>query len=208
MRERTRHIARIVGTDSATAQRLFAEAVRRWRTTGVRVAGVIEETHGLTGRTCNAGVLRDVLTGERHSIFLEILPPGKICHVDASGAEQAGRSVLAGITDSDVVVLSKFGKLEAGGRGLIGAFEAAAAAGSPSSQRWLKSILRHGTPSRPKQRPSRPAWPPLSAGGRQVLRPIGRAGRNSRTSWSCGTRMTARYSTHCLATALGGRDAH
>lgn len=131
MRERTHHIARIVGTDSATAQRLFAEAVRRWRTIGVRVAGVIEETHGLTGRTCNAGVLRDVLTGERHSIFLEILPPGKICHIDASGAEQAGRSVLAGITDSDVVVLSKFGKLEAGGRGLIGAFEAAAAAGKP-----------------------------------------------------------------------------
>lgn len=39
--------------------------------------------------------------------------------------------MLAGITDSDVVVLSKFGKLEAGGRGLIGAFEAAAAAGKP-----------------------------------------------------------------------------
>ncbi len=131
MLERKRHIARIVGADSATVQRLFGEAVRRWRATDVRVAGVIEETHGLTGRTCNAGVLRDVLTGERHSIFLEILPPGKICHVDASGAEQAGRSVLAGIADSDVVVLSKGGKLEAGGRGLIGAFEAAAAAGKP-----------------------------------------------------------------------------
>lgn len=131
MRERKRHIARIVGTDSATVQRLFAEAVRRWRATGIRVAGVIEETHGLAGRTCNAGVLRDVLTGERHSIFLAILPPGKICHIDASGAEQAGRSVLAGIADSDVVVLSKFGKLEAEGRGLIGAFEAAAAVGKP-----------------------------------------------------------------------------
>lgn len=131
MQDRKRHIARIVGTDSATAQTLFAEAIRGWRTTGVRVAGVIEETHGLAGRTCSAGVLRDVATGERHSIYLEILPPGKICHIDANGAEVATRSVLTDIAESDVVVLSKFGKLEAGGRGLIGAFEAAAAAGKP-----------------------------------------------------------------------------
>lgn len=122
---------RVAGVDSAEAQQLFADAVAHWRTTGVRVAGVIEETHGLEGRVCTAGVLRDVATGERHSIFLDILPPGKVCHIDASGAETAGASVLAGLEDCDVVVLSKFGKLEADGRGLAGAFEAAAAIGKP-----------------------------------------------------------------------------
>lgn len=110
---------------------MFVEAVMRWRAKGVRVAGVIEETHGLSGRVCTAGVLRDVATGERHSIFLDILPPGKICHIDAEGAETAGASVLKGLADCDVVVLSKFGKLEADGRGLAGAFDAAAAAAKP-----------------------------------------------------------------------------
>lgn len=131
MRKGKHHIARVAGTDSATVQRLFTDAVWRWRARGIRVAGVIEDTHGLAGRTCTAGVLRDVVTGRRHSIFLEILPPGKVCHVDANGAAEAAASVLAGIADADVVVLSKFGKLEAGGRGLLGAFEAAVAARKP-----------------------------------------------------------------------------
>ncbi|HRO48596.1 MAG TPA: DUF2478 domain-containing protein [Hyphomicrobium sp.] len=125
------NFARVVDVDSATAQRLFADAVWRWRARGLRVAGVIEETHGLAGRACTAGVLRDVATGERHSIFLDILPQGRVCHIDARGAESAGASVLAGLADCDVVVLSKFGKLEADGRGLAGAFQAAAAAGKP-----------------------------------------------------------------------------
>ena len=131
MTEAKRHVARIAGVDSATAQRLFADAIGRWRAEGVRVAGVLEETHGLAGRACTAGILRDVVTGERHSIYLETLPPDKVCHIDAEGAEQAGASVLAGIAACDVVVLSKFGKLEAQGKGLYPAFAAAAAAGKP-----------------------------------------------------------------------------
>lgn len=141
MAEGKRHIARVTGTDGAAAQRLFADAVWRWRIRGVRVAGVIEETHEVAGRTCNAGVLRDVVTGERHSIYLDIPPPGRVCHIDAKGAGQAGASVLASLAESDVVVLSKFGKLEVGGRGLIGAFVAAAAAGKPILTRVAEKHL-------------------------------------------------------------------
>lgn len=124
-------IARVEGVDSARVQGLFAQAVDRWRDAGERVAGVIEETHGLAGRTCNAGVLRDVTSGERYSIFLEILPPGKACHIDATGAASAGAAVLSNIATCDLVVLSKFGKLEAGHAGLIGAFEAAVSLNKP-----------------------------------------------------------------------------
>jgi len=124
-------IAAVEGTDSATVQRLFSEAIARWRAAGIRVAGLIEETHGLEGRICTAGVLRDIASGEPHSIFLETLPAGKTCHVDAIGAETAGASIVDQIKVCDVVVLSKFGKLESGDGGLMGAFRAAADAGKP-----------------------------------------------------------------------------
>jgi len=124
-------MATVEGTDSATVQRMFAQAIRRWRASGVRVAGLIEERHGLADRTCSAGSLRDIVTGRSYSIYLEILPPNAICHIDAKGAEEAGAAVLDEIATSDLVVLSKFGKLEAGHRGLIGAFEAAIGARKP-----------------------------------------------------------------------------
>lgn len=124
-------IATVEGTDSATVQALFAEAVAIWRAAGADVIGLIEETHGLAGRTCNAGVLRDIVSGERHSIFLEEPPADTSCHIDASGAEAAGAALLERIAACDLVVLSKFGKLEAARGGLIGAFEAAIAAGKP-----------------------------------------------------------------------------
>jgi len=123
--------AAVEGAESAIVQRLFSEAIARWRAAGVRVAGVVEKTHGLEGRTCSAGVLRDIVSGEPHSIFLETPPAGTSCHIDARGAESAGASVLAQIVACDVVVLSKFGKLEAGEGGLIGAFRAALDAGKP-----------------------------------------------------------------------------
>jgi len=124
-------IATVEGTDSATVQRLFCEAIARWRAGGLRVAGVVEETHGLEGRICTAGVLRDIVSGEPHSIFLEAPPAGKTCHVDAKGAETAGAGIAGQINTCDLVVLSKFGKLEAADGGLIGAFRAAAKAGKP-----------------------------------------------------------------------------
>lgn len=127
----TASIAIIEGTDSASAQVLFADAVSRWQARGLRVAGIVEETHGVEGRTCNAGVLRDVTSGRSYSIFLTTQPVDTSCHLDARGAEGACADVLPQIAACDLVVLSKFGKLEAGHEGLFGAFVAAFEAGKP-----------------------------------------------------------------------------
>jgi hypothetical protein len=124
-------IAAVEGASGAAVQRLFEEAVARWRGAGLRVVGVIEETHGLPDRTCSAGFLRDIGSGTRHSIFLERPPRDASCHIDAAGAQRAGAAVLAQIAASDLVVLSKFGKLEAAGGGLMAVFRAAVAAGKP-----------------------------------------------------------------------------
>jgi hypothetical protein len=122
-------IAVVGGADSAAVQSLFREAAARWQARGLDVVGLIEETHGLPGRVCNAGVLRDIVTGEPFPIFLETPSAGTSCHIDAQGAMRANLWLVEQVQASDVVLLSKFGKLEAGGGGLIGAFEAAKSAG-------------------------------------------------------------------------------
>lgn len=125
------NIATIVGADDATIQALFAASVVHWREAGANVVGLIAETHGLPDRTCRAGFLRDIVSGKPFSIFRETPPSHTSCHLDATGVEAACAELLEQIPASDLVVLSKFGKLEAGRAGLASAFEAAIAAGKP-----------------------------------------------------------------------------
>ena len=119
------------GADGPRLQALLAAAVADWKATGLRVAGVIAEAHNLPDRACSAGFLRDIGSGDAYPMFLEAPPLGTSCHLDATGVEGACAAVLGQISDSDVVVLSKFGKLEATGGGLASAFAAAIAADKP-----------------------------------------------------------------------------
>jgi hypothetical protein len=123
--------AAIEGASSAIAQALLADVAARLRSSGIRVVGLIAETHGLPDRTCAAGFLRDIATGARRSIYLEEPPRDTSCHIDAAGAQEAGAALIEQIPESDLVVLSKFGKLEAAGGGLTPAFRAAIAADKP-----------------------------------------------------------------------------
>jgi hypothetical protein len=123
--------AALGGADGPNLQALLAAAVAEWKAAGLRVAGVIAEAHNLPNRVCSAGFLRDVGSGKAYSMFLEAPAAGTSCHLDATGVESACAAVLGQITDSDVLVLSKFGKLEAAGGGLALAFAAAIAAGKP-----------------------------------------------------------------------------
>jgi hypothetical protein len=124
-------VAAIEDGHSTSAQSLFAEEAARWRAEGVRVVGFVEEPHDLPDRACSGGVLRDVVTGARYPIYLETVPEGATCHIDARGAQTACAALLPQIADCDVVVLSKFGKLEAARNGLAEAFRAAITAGKP-----------------------------------------------------------------------------
>jgi hypothetical protein len=124
-------IAVVQGADSESIQKLLASTVADWRAAGIRVAGVTAEVHGLPDRTCSAGLLRDIGSGHQFPIYLETAPLGTSCHLDARGVEAACASVIAQIATSDLVVLSKFGKLEAMRQGLFPAFAAAIAAGRP-----------------------------------------------------------------------------
>lgn len=124
-------IAAVVRSDDETAQALIAAAVAEWRDAGARVVGVLAEPHGLPDRTCRAGSLRDIASGESYQIYLETAPSHTSCHLDADGVQAACRGILDQIGDGDLVVISKFGKLEATRGGLVPALEAAVGAGKP-----------------------------------------------------------------------------
>lgn len=125
MTPRDASIAAIVGCDSRTVQKMFAAVVGDLRAEGLRVIGVVSETHGLPDRTCSAGFLRDIASGAEFSIYLEDPPRPTSCHLDESGIDAACRRLLPQIPGCDLLIISKFGKSEAGGGGLTPAFETA-----------------------------------------------------------------------------------
>ncbi|TPM32897.1 DUF2478 domain-containing protein [Mesorhizobium sp. B2-3-4] len=124
-------IAAIVGAESTVIQKLLAEAVAEWRRAGVQVCGVLEEAHGLTGRSCSSGLLRNLQTGNLFAMYLDEPPAHTSCHLDEMGVVDACASVVDHVATSDLIVLSKFGKLEAVGSGLFEAFETAINLGKP-----------------------------------------------------------------------------
>jgi len=124
-------IAVVQGAPNATIQDIFQSLADQWSGCA-RVAGVLAEHHGLPDRACSAGFLRSIPTGERFPIFRDLGPGSTSCHLDGSAMLAATDAVLRDIAAGcDVVLLSKFGKLEAAGSGLADAFRAAIAADIP-----------------------------------------------------------------------------
>ncbi|MBS0522202.1 MAG: DUF2478 domain-containing protein [Proteobacteria bacterium] len=126
----TKKIAVVQGPGPAV-QALFRTLAERWQGEA-RVVGAIAEDHGLPDRACTAGYLRSLADGARYPIFQDLGQGSQACHLAGGGAVEAAAAVRKDIqTGCDLVILSKFGKLEAGGGGLREAFAAAIEAGVP-----------------------------------------------------------------------------
>lgn len=121
-------VANREGGDSAA---LLARMAAEWRARGAGVVGVLAQDNDDAEATCSAGFLRDIASGRTYSIHLDAPPADSACHIDAAGMSEACAGLLGQIAAADIVILSKFGKLEAAGRGLWPAFAAAIAAGKP-----------------------------------------------------------------------------
>lgn len=170
-------IAVVRDAPSAVVQALFHDLIESWQTSA-RIAGVLAESHGLEDRHCNAGFLRSIRDGRRYSIFQDLGPGSQACQLDGRGASEASEAVRRDIADGcDLVVLSKFGKLEAAREGLMPAFAAAVEAGVPVltsvSPAFREAWDRFAEPlivALPAERGAIDAWwrtvsdaPPLSA---------------------------------------------
>ncbi|MDC7786062.1 DUF2478 domain-containing protein [Rhodoplanes sp. TEM] len=124
-------VAALTGATSAEIQRLLLDfAVRRARE-GVRVVGVIEEATCSDG-VCGSLVLRDLAGTRRIPISQNLGRESTACNLDSSGLAEACGLVQAAIAaGADLVILSKFGKVEADRHGLVEAFQDAIAAELP-----------------------------------------------------------------------------
>ena len=131
MRAATIMVAAVQDSSDDLIQGIFNDLVERWSPSR-RIVGVLADDHGLEGRACNAGWLRNIADGRRYSIFQDLGPGSEGCHLDARGVTEAGEAVRRDISaDCDLVVLSKFGKLEAAGEGLMPVLISAVDAGVP-----------------------------------------------------------------------------
>lgn len=125
-------IAALQGEASPELQRLLASFAERRLMAGLRVAGVIQIAGPSSGCARRELALRDIVTGAEYPIVQDLGRESQACSLDAGGVATACAAVMQAVERGvDVVVLSKFGKLEAGGGGLLDCFAAAAGAGVP-----------------------------------------------------------------------------
>jgi len=98
----------------------------------VRAAGVIEDLTGVADEACAVGSLRSVRDGRTFSIALDLGPGSTGCKVDGGGIATACEAVCRDIeAGCGLVILSKWGKVEADRSGLADAFATAIDAGVP-----------------------------------------------------------------------------
>ena len=119
-------IVAVQSADSAEVQHLLGSLARRWIAEGRRISGVVEDIAPRVSKTCGGATLRNLMTNARYDLYQNLGAHSTACCLDSRGVLQACQDVVAGIHDSDLVVLSKFGKLEADRSGLLDAFIAAA----------------------------------------------------------------------------------
>jgi hypothetical protein len=124
------------GHDTPAADVLRAFALRR-RAEGVRVGGVVAAADAdaraavRSDSECKS-VLQDVATGEIIPIHQNLGPGSQSCNLDIGALARAAAAVERAIAGgAELVVLNKFGVQEKARRGLMSAFQAAAAAGVP-----------------------------------------------------------------------------
>ncbi|HYA79921.1 MAG TPA: DUF2478 domain-containing protein, partial [Methylocystis sp.] len=99
---------------------------------GLRVAGVIEIACEREGGGCKRLSVRDLVSGEEIPISQELGAGSTACNLDPAGLITAcGRVERAIDFGAEIVILSKFGKLEAARGGLSDAFRAAMLADIP-----------------------------------------------------------------------------
>jgi nucleoside-triphosphatase THEP1 len=125
-------IAALAGESRAANQTLLADFVQRRRVEGLRVAGVLEVAERSGTGACGRLSVVDLATGASIAISQDLGPGSTACNLDPGGlaaaCAAAQRAIEAGV---DLVVLSKFGKLEAARGGLCDAFAAAIEAELP-----------------------------------------------------------------------------
>jgi nitrogenase-associated protein len=125
-------IAALQGASSAALQDLIGLFAARVAGQGVKVGGVVETADHAPGGGGGKLAVRDLWTGAVISISQDLGPGSTACSLAPSGLAEACFAVQTAIAaGAELIILSKFGKIEAQRGGLIDAFAASIDAGLP-----------------------------------------------------------------------------
>jgi Protein of unknown function (DUF2478) len=126
-----KQIAVIQGAATPVVQAVMRAFIARLGDS-VRAVGVVEDPLPVEDDGCSAGELTSLGDGTRFALLQDLGPGAVGCRLDSgavvSACEVVERDIAAGC---DLVVLSKFGKVEAERTGLAPAFASAMQAGVP-----------------------------------------------------------------------------
>lgn len=127
------HLAALQHNGTLDMDALLADTAARAQAEGLRVRGLMM-TWPDGAAACGAMVLKDVQTGESFLVSQDLGPGATGCRVDTQGFARASvvlRRALDEQPPPDLVVINRFGGLEAEGEGLADELMALLAAGVP-----------------------------------------------------------------------------
>ncbi|MBI1217541.1 MAG: DUF2478 domain-containing protein [Rhodobacteraceae bacterium] len=156
MSDDTPRIAAIRSPEGVAADAVLARAAAQLRAEGVVLAGFTQAT--TPGRRGGVTVVEDLVSGLRHPITQDLGPGSGACSLDPAALAGVAAVLLARLDQPvDLLVVNRFGKGEAEGRGLRAAIERAVLAGVP-----VLTVLRAGYAE---------AWDQFTDGAAVVLEP-------------------------------------
>jgi hypothetical protein len=120
----------IMAVNSASAQALLTQVLARWGG-ALRIAGLIEEPPA-SGEECSPGTLVSIHDGARFALGQDLGCEAQGCTLDSGALVSASAWVEQRLANPcDLLILSKFGKMEAMGSGLLSCLLAALDQGLP-----------------------------------------------------------------------------
>lgn len=119
MTSRSSNLLAVTYSDGFAADRLIAATAFRLRDDGVKIAGLVQINTDVPGRTKCDMAVEELYTRTRFQLSEDRGPAARGCRLDHSRLGEAA-GLLIDVLDQelDLIVLNKFGKVEAEGGGL------------------------------------------------------------------------------------------
>jgi nucleoside-triphosphatase THEP1 len=126
-------IAAIVYSDGVYPDRVIARAIEPLRAAGLPLAGALQVEPVAAGRHPCDMLLEDLASGEVHAIAEHRGQQARGCRLDVGLLTEIGEAVLQGLCGElpRLLIVNKFGKIEADGGGLRAAIAEAVDLGIP-----------------------------------------------------------------------------
>jgi nucleoside-triphosphatase THEP1 len=129
----TSSLVALIYDDGPAFNPLICALVRSWKARGLRLAGVVQSNEVRDGRRRCDMILEDLSSGRRFPISEDRGAMARGCHLDHDALSRIILDVHQSLSSGvDALVVNKFGKEEAEGRGFVDTIAAAMEHGIPA----------------------------------------------------------------------------